>query len=165
MMLIQALLIATWVVIAFIDEETLQFQLMRPIVTGPIVGLILGDLGTGLAVGAAIELMFIGVVFVGTAVPPDACIAASVATAFAVYTKTGVETAVALALPIAMIGQVISTIKYTVVNVAFHKWTDREASKGNSRGVLFSLLLPPLANIVLYGIPVFLAVYFGSDYI
>lgn len=67
----QALLVSLFVTIAFIDSHTFQTHIFRPIVVGPIVGLIMGDTATGFAVGVSIELMFLAVIFVGTATPPD----------------------------------------------------------------------------------------------
>ena len=75
-MLLKAILVGLWVTWAIIDEQTLQLQTTRPIITGVVVGLIMGDLQTGLVVGATVEMMFLAVVFVGTAIPPDPTLAA-----------------------------------------------------------------------------------------
>lgn len=37
---VTALLVGLWVTWAIIDEQTLQLQTTRPIITGPVVGLI-----------------------------------------------------------------------------------------------------------------------------
>ena len=66
----QAFLVAVFVTIAFIDSHTTQIHIFRPVVVGPVVGLIMGDVQTGFAVGITVELMFLAVIFVGTAVPP-----------------------------------------------------------------------------------------------
>ena len=65
----QALLVAVFVTVAFIDSHTTQTHIFRPVVVGPVVGLIMGDVQTGFAVGVTVELMFLAVIFVGTAVP------------------------------------------------------------------------------------------------
>ena len=77
----QALLtsIVTW--IGFLDKAFLHTFLYRPIVIGPLVGLVFGDLSMGLQVGVSVELMFLAVIFVGTAIPPDETISAALATA------------------------------------------------------------------------------------
>ena len=80
----QALLVSLFVTIAFIDSHTFQTHIFRPIVVGPIVGLIMGDTATGFAVGVSIELMFLAVIFVGTATPPDPTISTAIATAIAI---------------------------------------------------------------------------------
>lgn len=161
----QALLIGLWVTWAIIDEQTLQLQTTRPIITGTVVGFILGDIQTGLVVGSSVELMFLAVVFVGTAVPPDPTMSAAIATAFAVFAGQGVEVAVATAIPIALIGQVITTLQMTLVNVAFLHRGDHYAATGNAKGLMRMNIIPLLANFIFYGVPTFLAVYFGAEYV
>lgn len=48
-----------------------QFMISRPIVAGPLTGLLLGDPLVGLQVGALVELLWIGRLPVGAAIPPD----------------------------------------------------------------------------------------------
>ena len=95
MLFVQALLVALWVTWAMIDEQTLQLQTTRAIITGTVVGIIMGDLKTGLIVGATVELMFLASVFVGTAVAPDVTLSAAIATAIAVLSGGGTEVAIA----------------------------------------------------------------------
>lgn len=165
MLTFQAILVGLWVTWAIIDEQTLQLQTTRPIITGPVVGLIMGDFMTGLIVGAMVELMFLAVVFVGTAVPPDPTLAAAIATAFAVSAGGGTELAVATALPIALIGQTISTLQYGVVNVAILHWTDKAAKKGSMSGIRRGNYIALACNLLFYGLPTFLAVNFGAAYV
>lgn len=166
MSIFSALLISAWVVWAIIDEQTFQLQTTRPIITGTVVGLILGDLQTGLLVGATVELMFLAVVFVGTAVPPDPTLSAAIATAFAVLAGSrGIDVAVATALPIALIGQVITTLQFSLVNVFFMHRAEKSAEKLDSKGVVNNNLLALAMNVVFYGLPTFLAVFYGADYV
>ncbi|MCG0275513.1 MAG: PTS sugar transporter subunit IIC [Thermosediminibacteraceae bacterium] len=164
-MFLKALLVALWVTWGLIDEQTFQFQTTRPIITGPVVGLILGDVKTGLLVGATVELMFLAVVFVGTAVPPDPTLSSAIATAFAILTGKGADIAVATALPVALIGQVVTTLQYTVVNVFFLHRGDKYAAEGNLRGLTLMNTLPLLMNFIFYGLPAFLAVYYGPTFV
>lgn len=48
-----------------------QFMLCRPIVAAPLTGWLLGDVVIGLQVGAMLELLWIGRLPVGAAIPPD----------------------------------------------------------------------------------------------
>ena len=48
-----------------------QFMISRPIVAAPLTGWLLGDPLTGLQVGALLELMWLGRLPVGAAIPPD----------------------------------------------------------------------------------------------
>lgn len=68
--MIQALLVAVVAFLASIDEQTFGACMMsRPLFTGPIVGLIMGDVTTGIIIGASLEAMFMGSIMVGSAVP------------------------------------------------------------------------------------------------
>ncbi|MBP7195897.1 MAG: PTS sugar transporter subunit IIC [Anaerolineaceae bacterium] len=164
-MLLGSILVALWVTWGLIDEQTIQLQTTRPIITGAVVGLILGDFKTGLIVGAMVELMFLAVVFVGTGVPPDTTMAAAIATAFAIFAGGGTEVAIAAALPIAVIGGLVSTLQYSVINVLFESWAEKLADKADVKGITRVNKLALLGNFVLYGIPTFLAVYFGSEFV
>ena len=48
---------------------TSYFQ--RPIVLGPLVGLVMGDVVTGVIMGATMELAMVGAISVGAYNPPD----------------------------------------------------------------------------------------------
>lgn len=112
-----------------------------------------------------VELMFLAVVFVGTGVPPDTTMAAAIATAFAIFAGGGTEVAIAAALPIAVIGGLVSTLQYSVINVLFESWAEKLADKADVKGITRVNKLALLGNFVLYGIPTFLAVYFGSEFV
>lgn len=119
----------------------------------------------GLQVGVAIELMFLAVIFVGTAIPPDEVISAGVATALACLAGSA-EVGIATALPIALIGQIFRQTR----NATIHEWTmkhvEKAAVKANPRGiVLWTSVIPGLIQYIMFGIPTFVAVYFGAGYV
>lgn len=64
---IQIILVAIWCFIIAIDQFDFLESLYQPIVTGAVIGLILGDLQTGLIVGGTYQLMTIGNMPVGGA--------------------------------------------------------------------------------------------------
>ncbi|MGY3778773.1 PTS mannose/fructose/sorbose/N-acetylgalactosamine transporter subunit IIC [Isobaculum melis] len=163
---LQALLVALFVTIAFIDSHTFQTHIFRPIVVGPVVGLIMGDVATGFAVGVSIELMFLAVIFVGTALPPDPTISTAIAAAIAILGGGGTELAVATALPISFIGQIAATFQNSVINIWFMHKVDHAVEKLDIKGIRRNnMIYPMLVNFLLYGVPTFLAVYFGSDFV
>ena len=163
---IQALLVAAFVTIAFIDAHTLQTHIFRPIVVGPVVGAIMGDVQTGFSVGVIVELMFLAVIFVGTAVPPNPTISTAIATAIAILSGGGVEIAVATALPVSFIGQIAETFQNSVINVWFMHRVDKAVENANTKGIILNNTILPMAmNALLYGVPTFLAVYYGADFV
>ncbi len=59
-------------VAAGIDRTAaLQVMLSRPLVAAPLTGWVLGDPGSGLLVGMLVELLWLGRLPVGAAIPPD----------------------------------------------------------------------------------------------
>lgn len=99
-MLIQATLVAIVAFLASVDEQLFGASMMgRPLFTGMLVGAIMGDVATGVTVGAALEAMFMGSIMVGSAVPPEVYASSTLSIAIAINAGTGAGSAVALALP------------------------------------------------------------------
>src|SRR5690606_22850121 len=95
--LTEALLIAAWAGISgnyFMD----YLGFARPVVSGLVIGLILGDVTTGVILGATIEAIFLGVFTVGAALAPDYNLAGIIGVSLGLASGYGVETAVALAV-------------------------------------------------------------------
>ena len=85
----------------FVLDETFAWQtLVRPIVTGPIMGFVLGDIQTGIIMGAALEGVYMGIVNTGGAAPADAFSATVICVAFVIAGGMDMEAGLALALPI-----------------------------------------------------------------
>lgn len=162
----QALLVAVFVTIAFIDSHTTQIHIFRPVVVGPVVGLIMGDVQTGFSVGIMVELMFLAVIFVGTAVPPNPTISTAIATGIAILAGGGTDIAVATALPVSFIGQIAETVQNSVINVFFMHRAERAAERLDTKGIIANnLIFPMMMNALLYGVPTFLAIYLGANYV
>ena len=75
--IIQIALVFVVTFIAAIDQFDFLESLYQPIVTGAVIGLILGDLNTGLLVGGTYQLMTIGNMPIGGAQPLNAVIGGS----------------------------------------------------------------------------------------
>jgi PTS system N-acetylgalactosamine-specific IIC component len=132
---LQIILVFVWAFIIGIDQFDLTEALYRPIVSGAVVGLILGDLKTGLAVGAAYELMSIGSMPIGGAQPPNAVIGGVMAVVFAIGSKMDVNAALGLAVPFAVIGQYMVTLLFTVMSPMMSV-ADKMAEKGDHKGIV-----------------------------
>src|ERR1700710_2320049 len=81
--------------------------LSRPLVLGPLVGLALGDLQQGVIIGATLELIFMGNIKVGAAIPPDVITGGVLSTAFAIISGKGPSIALALAVPISILAEMV----------------------------------------------------------
>ena len=64
-MLVQAILIGLIAAFGKLDYQLGTLYAFRPIVLCPLVGLVLGDLQSGLAIGASLELLFMGSISIG----------------------------------------------------------------------------------------------------
>ncbi|MEG0050992.1 MAG: PTS sugar transporter subunit IIC [Terrisporobacter sp.] len=132
---IQILLVAVFAFIAAIDQYSFLESLYQPIVSGAVVGAILGDLQTGLVVGGTYQLMTIGNMPVGGAQPPNAVIGGIMAVVFAVSSKLEPAAAVGLAVPFALIGQYFITFVFTIMSGLMTK-ADQYAEEANPSGIV-----------------------------
>ncbi|HHY34973.1 MAG TPA: PTS sugar transporter subunit IIC [Firmicutes bacterium] len=163
--MLQALLIAiyAWWLGSPLNLNTSFIAFMRPLVSGLVVGLILGDPVKGVLIGAAINAVYIGYMSVGGAHTGDILIAGVLGTALGILANMNVETALAFAIPVGMLGNSVSVLKMSLFSVFTH-WADRFAERGNSRGIALLNLVPGSIFAILYpGIPVFLAVQYGVE--
>lgn len=132
--ILQIILVFAVTFIAAIDQFSFLESLYQPIVTGMVIGLILGDLQTGLIVGGAYQLMTIGNMPVGGAQPPNAVIGGIMAAILAITLKLEPIVAVATAIPFALLGQYSVTLLFSlmapVMTVA-----DNYAHEGNTKAI------------------------------
>lgn len=159
-MLLTSLILGLIGVFCILDSRLLgRLNFERPLISCTIVGLILGDLPTGLAVGASIELMSLGLVVIGAAAPPDMNMAAIICSAFAILTDASTETALALAIPIAVLGQMLGVLMRTILSNLTHA-ADAAILQGNFRRARsMHILWGTVLYSLMYFVPIFLAVY------
>ena len=161
-----AVLIGLVAVFAMLDSRLLgRLNFEQPLVTSAIVGILLGNPAAGLASGATIELMSMGLVQVGAATPPDMVMGGIIATSFAILTGSNPETAVAIAIPIAVLGQLLGVTFRTIIAALGHR-ADAAIEKGNFREATnYHIVWGTILYSTMYFIPVFLAIYLGTDFV
>lgn len=120
--------------IAAIDQFSFLESLYQPIVTGMVIGLILGDIKTGLIVGGTYQLMTIGNMPVGGAQPPNAVIGGIMAAVLAISLKLEPTAAVATAIPFALLGQYGVTLIFSLMSPVMTV-ADGYARNANPRGI------------------------------
>jgi mannose/fructose/N-acetylgalactosamine-specific phosphotransferase system component IIC len=141
------------------------FTLYRPLVAGLIVGIILGDPGKGTLIGAAINLIYLGFISAGGAIPGDPALAGWVGTTLALAGNLDYGAALALAVPIGLLGTVIWNARMTG-DVAFVHYADRKADEANIGEVArANWLYPQIYLFLITFVPVFLAANFGVTYV
>ncbi|MBU3145154.1 PTS N-acetylgalactosamine transporter subunit IIC [Clostridium sp. CF012] len=161
-MFLQALLVAIWAGIAGIDLFDGLFHIHRPLVTGMVIGLILGDVKTGLITGATLELVWMGMVPLAGAQPPNVVIGAIIGTSFAILTKQDPKVAVGIAVPFAVAVQGAITLIFTIFSPVMHK-ADEYAANANTKGIEKINYLGLLFLFFFYAIIAFLPIFFGAD--
>lgn len=137
--------------------------LQRPIILGPLVGLVLGDIQDGIIMGATLELAMIGAVSVGAYDPPDLVSGSIIGISLAIQTHAAPGAALTLGIPIAAIMQALGLATGQPLMLAFIHKCDSAAEKGNThaltRNMLIAGYIQDWPGIVF--IP--LAFYFGSS--
>lgn len=83
---------------------------VSPMLLGPVVGLLLGDLRTGIIMGGSIEAIYLGVMNVGGTLSADKNVAAIVATAFVIKSGADISTGLAIAYPLGIIAGQLYTL-------------------------------------------------------
>ena len=133
-MLTQAILVGLVGAFGGLDYQLGTLYAFRPIVLCPLVGLVLGDLQSGLAIGASLELLFMGSISIGAYVPPDETIGGVLACAFAIQLGQSTEAAIALAMPIATLCLAIKNILNAAMPILVDR-ADVYSLKGNLKGI------------------------------
>ena len=162
-MLVQSILIGLIAAFGAFDCQLGTLYAFRPIVLCPLVGLVLGDLQTGLAIGASLELLFMGSISIGAYVPPNETVGGVLACAFAISLGESTEAAIALAMPIAVLTLSLKNIM-RVIDPFFVDMADKFAAQGNVKGIYaIHFLLGNALGCVLYFILCSTAFYLGVD--
>lgn len=160
-MFLEAALVAVWAFFCGIDKYDVALNLHRPLITGPVVGLIMGDMQIGLIAGATLELAWLGLVPNAGAQPPDVTMGTIAAVAFAVMTGQSAEVAMGVGMPIAVMMQMLVIGFFAMTSFTMGK-ADRFAERGDSAGIDKLLIITILLRAMLYAGIAFVTVYFGE---
>src|SRR6195952_5735621 len=136
--------------------------LSRPLVLGPLVGVVLGDVSQGVIIGATLELIFMGNIKVGAAIPPDIVTGGVLGTAFAILSGKGAPIALALAVTISILPEMIISGLF-VFRAALNKKFNGFAEAGDWRSIQRLHIISGLLRPLLMGVISFLSLQLGSD--
>ncbi|WHL25240.1 MAG: PTS mannose/fructose/sorbose transporter subunit IIC [Candidatus Blochmannia vicinus] len=107
-----------------------EFQCHRPLIACTLIGLILGDIKTGIIIGGTLEMIALGWMNIGAAVAPDTALASIISTILVIMGQQPIGAGIALAIPLAAAGQVLTIIVRTIT-VAFQHAADTAAERCN----------------------------------
>lgn len=166
-MSIQAGLICAlvYVFIYSLDYYFLSWQcLIRPIVVAPLTGLLLGDLGTGIVMGASLEAIFMGISAVGGSIPSDCLSGAIIAVAYAIMVggDGAVETGLALAMTIGTIMASINSMCMAAWGALAAFW-EKLAAECNPRKFYLVNVVVAILTTLPAALVIFAGVSFGVD--
>ena len=134
----------------------------RPLMAGLVVGLIMGRPAEGVAMGASINVLYLGWISAGGSLPGDPAMAGYLGTAIALGAGLDVQGALAIAAPLGLLGTITWSVRMSTCAIFAHI-ADREAEKGNIWGVArANYVYSQIFLFFLYAVPVFLAAYFGA---
>lgn len=108
-MVIKTILIFLIALLGYSEWLTGTSYLQRPIVLGPLVGLVMGDMVTGTIMGATMELAMVGAISVGAYNPPDTISGTILGVSLAMQAGADASAALTLGIPIATIVLALDT--------------------------------------------------------
>ena len=108
-----------------------EFQFHQPLVACTLIGLVTGQLVPCIILGGSLQMIALGWANIGAAVAPDAALAAVASAIILVQGgqgRAGVDTAIAVAIPLAVAGLFLTMIVRTLSVICVHQM-DAAASK------------------------------------
>lgn len=124
-----------------------EFQLHQPIIACTLIGLVTGNPAAGLLLGGSLQMIALGWMNIGAAVAPDAALASVASAILVTFHGAGIEQGIALAIPLAIAGQVL-TIFVRTATVALAHGADKKATEGS----FFAVEMYHLGALMLQGL-------------
>jgi PTS system mannose-specific IIC component len=129
-----------------------EAQTHRPLIACTLVGLVLGDITTGIILGGTLEMLALGWMNVGAAMAPDAALASVISAILVIIGHQSIGAGIAIAIPIAAAGQVL-TIFVRTITVFFQHLADKYAAEGNIRGIEMCHFLGLMLQAIRVAVP------------
>lgn len=162
--LLQAVLIAAWV--GLLMSRAVGYSLLTMVqtgmATGLVVGIIMHNVPQAMIITASIQLIYMGLIAPGANLPSVVPLGVAIALPIALVSALSPEQAIAIAVPVALLGSYFNTLR-RVINAFYVHLTDRFASELNEKGMdLSTIVLPGLTSFLLFAILTFVAIYVGA---
>lgn len=133
---IQIILVFIYACIAGMGSVLDEFQTHRPLIACTMIGLILGDLKTGVMLGGTLEFIALGWMNIGAAQSPDSALASIISAILVIVGKQSIEVGIAIALPVAAAGQILTVFARTIT-VFFQHAADKYAKTADFKTIDF----------------------------
>ena len=152
------LILCVYTVIGVLDQISIQIGVYTPLFAATFTGFLLGDIKSGLFIGATLQLATLGVATYGGATVPDYLSGAIIGTSYAILSQRGAEYGIAIAVPIGLLLTQLDILG-RMTNVIFQHKADRYAEEGNYKGVEMCNVLGTLPWVLSRVIPVFIGLF------
>lgn len=161
----QSLLISLWIAAvmsrALLGGATLTLR-FSPLMTGLVIGLIMGDIQNAMIIATVILLINLGVNSPGASMASEPTTGAAIAIPVALIGGLSPVTAIVLAMPISFLGAYLYKYRFTI-NDRIGERTDQAVEDLNHGEVSRSIVLyPTLASLVLFVPVTFVLLYWGA---
>ena len=146
-----------------------QCMIERPLVVGLVAGLLMGDVKTGVIIGASLEAIFMGAVNIGGAISAEPVTATALAVALidavAFTVGAGIDqgAAITLAVPVGVVTAFLSIFMNNVFLAFFAGTLDKMAAEGNEKGLAFQHYVLWFVKYAAFALIAFLGVYLGAE--
>ncbi|MGX7025025.1 PTS mannose/fructose/sorbose transporter subunit IIC [Vagococcus hydrophili] len=162
--IIQMILVVFVAFLAGVEGILDEFHFHQPVIACTLIGLVTGQLVPCLILGGTLQLLALGWANIGAAVAPDAALA-SVASAIILVLggqgKAGVDSAIALAIPLAVAGLLLTILGRTLAT-AFVHLMDAAAKEGDFRKIEFWHIMAICMQGIRIAIPAALILAIGE---
>ena len=135
--IVQIILVIIVAFLAGVEGILDEFQFHQPIIACTLIVLVTGNLLPCLILGGTLQMIALGWANIGAAVAPDAALAAVASAIILVLGgqgEAGVASAIAIAVPLAVAGLLLTIICRTLAT-AFVHFMDAAAKEGNLRAI------------------------------
>ncbi|MBE6013686.1 PTS mannose/fructose/sorbose/N-acetylgalactosamine transporter subunit IIC [Anaeropeptidivorans aminofermentans] len=140
------------------------YTLGRPLVSGLVIGLILGDVQGAIILACAVQALYIGLVTPGGSISPDMNLATWIAVPLGLLAGAGAGITVAMAAPIGILATILSQPCHAcMIAVAHHQANLVE--KGKLRQATLVPIYGHSVKFLFRFLPIFLCCYFGQDFL
>jgi len=163
----QALLIAAIGYLSSIYSPWLTlggwYTLGRPLIAGFVIGIILGDVTTGVLMGAAVQAVFIGLVTPGGSMPGDANLAAYIGIPLAMAGGLDTTFAVSMSVVLSFLG-ILLVLLVVTVNCLFVHRMDKDIEAGRLGRACSVPVTGQITNFTVRFFPIFFACWLGQNF-
>ncbi|MEF9920342.1 MAG: PTS sugar transporter subunit IIC [Erysipelotrichaceae bacterium] len=140
------------------------YTLGRPLVSGMVIGLILGDVKGGILLGAAVQALYIGLITPGGSIAPDMNLATWIAVPLGLVSGVDASITVSLAAPLGVLATVLQQPCHScMLFVIQHQRTLVE--KGKLRQATLVPIYGHFIKFLFRFIPIFACCYFGEGFL